>query len=128
MQNQAVQAYQQTGRTTVPQRDLEANLLSMAAAHLQRIRNEWELLEPELPTALKFNRKLWTVFVTSVTDPESKLPPETRESIANLGSFVLSRTAELQLVATPEKLDALININRQLAAGLRASPSDDVAA
>jgi flagellar protein FlaF len=120
MQNQAVQAYQQTGRTTVPQRDLEANLLSMAAAHLQRIRNEWELL--------KFNRKLWTVFVTSVTDPESKLPPETRESIANLGIFVLSRTAELQLVATPEKLDALININRQLAAGLRASPSDDVAA
>ena len=43
MQNQAVQAYQQVSRQTVPPRDLEANLLSTAAAHFQRIRNDWEL-------------------------------------------------------------------------------------
>jgi flagellar protein FlaF len=108
----------------VAPRDLEANLLSMAAGHLQRIRNDWELLASELPEALKFNRKLWTVFVTSVVEEESKLPLPLRESIANLGVFVLSQTAELQVRALPEKLDALININRQLAAGLRSSPSD----
>ena len=57
MQNQAVQAYQQAARQTVAPRDLEANLLSTAAAHFQRIRNDWELLASELPVALKFNRR-----------------------------------------------------------------------
>ena len=122
MQNQAVQAYQQVSRQTVPPRDLEANLLSAAAAHFQRIREDWALLASELPTALKFNRKLWTVFVTSVTDNESQLPLQVRENVANLGIFVLSQTAELQIAPTPEKLDPLVRINRHLAAGLRGSP------
>ena len=119
MQNQAVQAYQHTARQTVAPRDLEANLLSMAAAHFQRIRNDWELLATELPNALKFNRKLWTVFVTSVTEPESQLPLPVRQNIANLGIFVLSQTAELLVAPVPEKLDILVKINRELAAGLR---------
>ena len=119
MQNQAVQAYLQTARQTVAPRDLEANLLSMAAAHFQRIRNDWDLLATELPNALKFNRKLWTVFVTSVTEPESQLPLPVRQNIANLGIFVLSQTAELQVAPVPEKLDILVKINRELAAGLR---------
>jgi len=121
MQNQALQAYQQVGKQTVPPRDLEANLLSTAAAHFQRIREDWELLGGELPTALIFNRKLWTVFLTSVTDPESQLPQDVRQNIANLGVFVLSQTAELQVAPAPEKLDILISINRELAAGLRGS-------
>ena len=51
MQNQAVQAYQRVGRQTVAPRDLEANLLSAAAAHFQRIREDWELLASELELA-----------------------------------------------------------------------------
>jgi flagellar protein FlaF len=124
MQNQAVQAYQQTARQTAAPRDLEANLLSAAAAHFQRIRQDWDLLASELPTALKFNRKLWTVFITSVVDDESQLPPNVRQNIANLGVFVLSQTAELQVAPAPEKLDILVKINRELAAGLRGSPED----
>jgi flagellar protein FlaF len=124
MQNQAVQAYQQAARQTVPPRDLEANLLSAAAAHFQRIREEWELLASELPKALSFNRKLWTVFITSVVDEDSQLPAEVRQNIANLGVFVLSQTAELQVDPVPEKLDILVKINRELAAGLRGSATD----
>jgi len=123
MQNQAVQAYQRVGRQTVAPRDLEANLLSAAAAHFQRIREDWELLASELPVALKFNRKLWTVFLSSVVEEESQLPLPVRQNIANLGVFVLSQTAELQAAAkpAPEKLDIMIKINRELAAGLRGS-------
>jgi len=121
MQNQAVEAYQQAARQTVPPRDLEANLLSKAAAHFQRIRNDWDGLSDELQTALVFNRKLWTVFLTSVTDEESQLPLAVRQNIANLGVFVLSQTAELQVDPVPEKLDILVKINRELAAGLRGS-------
>jgi flagellar biosynthesis activator protein FlaF len=124
MQNQAVQAYQQVSRQTVPPRDLEANLLSAAAAHFQRIRDDWDLLASELPTALKFNRKLWTVFITSVTDDESRHPLDVRQNIANLGVFVLSQTAELSVAPAAEKLDILIRINRELAAGLRGSAGE----
>jgi flagellar protein FlaF len=124
MQNQAVQAYQQVSRQTVPPRDLEANLLSAAAAHFQRIRDDWGLLASELPTALKFNRKLWTVFITSVTDDESRHPLDVRQNIANLGVFVLSQTAELSVAPAAEKLDILIRINRELAAGLRGSAGE----
>jgi flagellar protein FlaF len=116
-----VQAYQQAGRQTVPPRDLEANLLSAAAAHFQRIREDWGLLAGELPAALKFNRTLWTVFLTSVTEQECPLPQPVRQNVANLGVFVLSQTAELQVSPMPEKLDILVKINRELAAGLRGS-------
>ena len=121
MQNQAVQAYQQASRQTVPPRDLEANLLSSAAAHFQRIREDWDLLSGQLPEALKFNRKLWTVFITSVTDPESQLPLEVRSNIANLGVFVFKHTLSIMSDPKPEQLRSLISINREIAAGLRGA-------
>jgi flagellar protein FlaF len=121
MQQQAVQAYQQASRATVAPRDLEANLLSASAAHLQRIREDWDLLASELPAALKFNRKIWTVFLTSALEEESQLPQELRQNIVSLGIFVLCQTAELQVEAYPEKLDIMVKINRDLAAGLRGS-------
>lgn len=124
MQQQALKAYQQTGQKTAAPRDLEAQLLSKSANQLQRIRNDWEGLSGELAGALLFNRRLWTVFLTSVTEEESQMPLQLRQEIANLGIFVLSQTAEVQLQAAPEKLDSLIKINRELAAGLRGSASD----
>ena len=121
MHNQATQAYRQASKNTASPRDLEANLLSSAAAHFQRIRENWDDLSGELPDALMFNRKLWTVFLTSVVDNASPLAIEVRQHVANLGVFVLSQTAELQVVPVPEKLDVLVRINRELAAGLRGS-------
>jgi len=46
------------------------------------------------------------------------LPAQIRENVANLGLFVMNQT--MSLIAEPrcEKLGALININRELAAGL----------
>jgi flagellar protein FlaF len=118
MTNQAVQAYQQVASKTIPQRDLEASLLSAAAAHFERIRNDWASLAAELPNALKFNRKLWTIFVTSVTDNESQLPLQVRQNVANLGIFVFNETLAIQANPRPEALAPLIAINRELAAGL----------
>ena len=123
MQQQATQAYQQTGRQTATPRDLEANLLSMSAAHLQRVRDGWAQGHEGLLPALMFNRKLWTVFLTSVTGEESTLPKDLRENVANLGIFVMKHTINIQAAPLPQKLDVLININRQLATGLRASPT-----
>ncbi|WP_417309578.1 flagellar biosynthesis regulator FlaF [Devosia sp.] len=120
MHNNAALAYQQVGQKTASPRIIEANLLSRSAAQLQRVRDNWEVAEDDLQTALMFNRKLWGVFLTSVTGEESTLPKALRENIANLGLFVMKHTIAAQKAADAQKLDVLININRQIAAGLRA--------
>ena len=123
MQNSAALAYQQVGKQTINPRLLEANLLSRAAGQLQRVRDEWDVSRHELGTALAFNRKLWTVFLGSVTGEESTLPKPLRENIANLGLFVMKQTMTVQAEPAPGKLTVLININREIAAGLRAGQS-----
>ena len=121
MQQNAATAYQQVGRQTTNPRDLEANLLSKSAANFQRLRDDWDNVpRADLAAALQFNRRLWTVFMTSVTRADSSLPVELRQNVANLGIFVMKHSLQLQLAPLPQKLDVLININRQLAAGLRA--------
>ena len=123
MQHNAALAYQQVGRQTVTPRLLEANLLSKAAAQMQRVRDDWDSARHELDAALMFNRKLWTVFLGSVTGEESSLPKSLRENIANLGLFVMKQTMSVQADPTAGKLTVLININREIAAGLRAGQS-----
>ena len=122
MQNQAASAYQKTGQRTTNPRDLEANLLSRSASNLQRMRDDWDSIPRlELANALQFNRRLWTVFMTSVTREDSPLPIDVRQNVANLGIFVMKQSLSLQAEPVASKLDVLININRQLAAGLRAN-------
>lgn len=121
MQQHATQAYQTVAKRTGNPRDLEANLLAKSAINLQRIRENWELADTELLGALKFNRKLWNVFLNSATREENPLPAAIRQNIANLGLFVLNHTIKLEARPEPSRLDVLININREVAAGLRAS-------
>jgi flagellar protein FlaF len=65
-----------------------------------------------------FNRKLWSIFLTSVTQSDNPLPASVRQNIANLGLFVMNRTVALSADRRPEGLSPLILINRELAAGL----------
>jgi flagellar protein FlaF len=123
MQQHATQAYQTVAKKTGSPRDLEANLLTKSAVALQRIRDNWDLADTELLGALKFNRKLWNVFVNSATNDDNPLPAPIRQNIANLGLFVLSHTLKLEARPEPTRLDVLININREVAAGLRSSGS-----
>lgn len=121
MQHNAALAYQKVGTQTASPRVLEANLLSRAATQLQRIRDDWENSSSELQNALHFNRRLWMIFLNSVLADDCELPRELRENVGNLGLFVMKHTIATQTRPEAQKLDVLININRQLAAGLRAS-------
>lgn len=121
MQQQATLAYQQTAKQTVSPRELEANILSRSAAHLKRIQDNWDESQNDLYDALTFNHRLWTVFLETVTKDDNPLPREIRQNVANLGIFVLKQTLDVQTAPEPAKLDVLININREIATGLRAS-------
>jgi flagellar biosynthesis activator protein FlaF len=118
MQN-AAQAYGKVANQIADPRALEADLLLKAASRLQAVHDGWETRRSELNGALTYNRRLWTIFLASVTSPDHQLPITIRQNVANLGLFVMNHT--MTILATPkrEQLGSLININRQLAAGLR---------
>jgi len=117
MQN-AAQAYGNVARQTCSPRELEANLLLRAASRLQAVREAWEQKGGQLDEALLYNRKLWTIFLTTVTDNGNPLPAEIRQNVANIGIFVMNQTLATITDRRPEQLDPLIKINRELAAGL----------
>jgi flagellar protein FlaF len=114
----AAKAYGAVAQQTASPRDLEAQLLLRAASRLQNVHDHWESQRAGLDHALLFNRKLWTIFLTSAANTDNPLPAEVRQNIANIGIFVMNHTLNVMGNPQPERLRSLININRQLAAGL----------
>ena len=115
----AAQAYGSIAKQTASPRELEAGLLLKAAAQLQSVKDNWDRDAGTLDSALLYNRKLWTIFMAAVTDKDHPLPANIRQNIANLGIFVMKQTVDVLAKPTPERLTSLININRELASGLR---------
>ena len=120
---QATKAYGAVAQQTASPRELEATLLLQAASRLQAIQDEWDNGKADLDSALLFNRKLWSVFLSEMTDNKNPMPRNVRQNVANLGLFVMKQTLSVTADPKPEQLDPLININRQLAAGLRGQPA-----
>jgi flagellar protein FlaF len=119
MQN-AARAYGTVARQIVNPRELEADLLLKAASRLQAIHDSWDGQKLNLGEALLYNRKLWSIFLTSVTSPDHPLPVAIRQNVANLGVYVMNQTVTISMMDDPQRehLGSLININRELAAGL----------
>ena len=116
----AADAYRSVAKEIASPRDLEASLLLKAAARLQAVADSWERDQSDFSEALTYNRKLWTIFLDAITSPDNQLPTEIRQNIANLGVFIMNQTLSAMSNPRRDALRSLININRELAAGLRA--------
>jgi flagellar protein FlaF len=117
------EAYATVAKSAVDPREFEASVLLKSASQLQRIRDSWDdMAARELQPALLYNRRVWTVFATAVTEDNHPMPRELRQNIANLALFIFKQTLNVQASPAPEQLDSLININRQIAAGLLQRP------
>jgi len=117
------EAYGQTVKLGGDPRELEATILIRAASRLQKLKDDWQPRSPDVLPALQYNRQIWTIFASSVTDGSSELPTDIRQNLANLALFVFKQTLAVQTSSDPQKLDSLININRQIAAGLFQKPT-----
>ena len=71
-----------------------------------------------MQAALLFNRRLWTIFMGAAESNDNPQPLEVRQNILNIAVFVMARTIEMQKNPSPEKLQSLIDINSNIAAGL----------
>ena len=114
----AAQTYRNVARQTSSPRELEATLLLQAAARLQSVHDTWDESKSQLDDALRFNRKLWSVFLSEMTDSAHPMPKALRQNVANLGLFVMNHTVAVLRDPRPDQLGSLISINRELAAGL----------
>jgi flagellar protein FlaF len=118
MSSAAAQAYTRVARTTASPREIEAQALLMAANKLQAVMANADATFEQMSDALMFNRKLWTIFLSEAHREGNPQPLEVRQNIANIGIFVLSHTAALQLSRQRAHFKPLIEINRNIAAGL----------
>ena len=75
------------------------SLLLKAASRLQTIGDAGNTSTASCSDALLYNRKLWSIFLTSVAQEGSQLPKEVRQNVANLGLFVMNQT--IRLLAEP---------------------------
>jgi flagellar protein FlaF len=105
---------------TPDQRELEAHVLLKSAKFIQDMQNDWDNVTSQiLEDILRYNRQVWMMFYdTALENPEGNRPNDLRSNIVNLAQFIFKR--EIEILAQPEKkkLDILISINRDIAAGL----------
>lgn len=123
----AVDSYEQTRTKGGNPRETEGRALLEAARRMSEAQRA-----PEDATALRraarLNWRLWTIFQAELSQPDSQVPVELRSNMLNLCNFVDKRVVEVLANPKPDLLDALININRQIAAGLLTAPGAESAA
>lgn len=80
--------------------------------------------EEALLQVVHLNWRLWTIFQTSLLDPDCPLSIDLRNNILSLANFIDRHSADFIADPAPSKLDILIGINRELAAGLMTTPAE----
>ena len=126
MYSNALKAYESVDRTTMSGRETEARVLTQAALKLKSCQDSWyaERREEKLDEALKYTQRIWSIFQAELSNKENPLPRQVKLNLLRLASFIDKRIFETMAFPTPEKLTAIIDINRNIAAGLRNAPAD----
>ena len=122
MSRNAAVSYNQSNKRGGSPRETEGRALLEAARRLTAVQEKPDDRDAFLEN-VRLNWRLWTIFQAELTEPESHVPLEIRQNMLNLCNFVDKRTVEILADPKPEMLTVLININRNIAAGLLADPA-----
>lgn len=120
MSKDKVAAYAQQQKRNLSPREVEAMAFTKAAVLLEEAKQKTNNIE-EYAKALRFNHLLWTIIQADLTEPENQLPNEIKANVMSLSIFVDKQTTKAMRTSSAADLDVLININRNLAAGLRST-------
>lgn len=114
-------------KNTPDQRELEAHVLIKSAKFMNTLQEDWDNVTPDiLEDTLKYNRQIWMMFYdTALENTEGDRPNDLRSNIINLANFVFKRELEIMSEPKKEKLNVLISINREIAAGLMTKQAGD---
>ena len=111
-------------KNTSDPREVEARVLLKAASMMQDLQKNWNADDfQKIDEVLKYNRQIWMIFFdTAIENKDGNRPVELRSNIVNLANFIFKRTIDILSEPAPQKLEALITINRDIAAGLMTAP------
>ena len=123
MQRHQTEAYGRTQMAAFGNREAEAAVLMKAAALMKHVQTHWASPDrsERLEKALRYNQRLWSFFQVSLADEKNPLPFMLRENILRLSAIIDRRSFDTLACPAPEKLDLLININTNIAAGLKST-------
>jgi flagellar protein FlaF len=123
-QTQSLKAYESVSNATRSGREIEAAVLTKAAVKLKECQDDWNAPDRDnrLDEALKYNQRIWSIFQSELSREDHELPKKLRLDILRLAAFIDRRIFETMAFPAPDKLNIVIKINNNLAAGLRGSP------
>ena len=119
----AIKTYQEIDNTIIPGREIEARVLNKAALKLKKCRDNWNSsdIKNKLDEALKFNQRIWSIFQEELSTEDNPLPQKLKKDILALSIFIDKRIFDVMAYPSPEKLNIIIAINQNIAAGLKNS-------
>lgn len=120
----SLEAYEKVSTMTMPGREIEAAVLTKAARKLKTCQEHWDNpgRDEMLNEALKYNQRIWSIFQSELSRKDNSLPQKMRLDIIRLSAFIDRRIFETMAKPSSEKLNIIIDINNNIAAGLRGSP------
>ena len=120
-----LEAYQTIEKNIISGRETEARVLTKAALKLKKCQDCWDQDENQalLDEALKFNQRVWGILQGELAQDDNPLPKELRHDLIKLSTFINRRILETMAKPVPSKLNIIIDINNNIAAGLRKSQS-----
>ncbi len=115
--SQGYSNYAQSQMVAETMQESEARALLRCAAKLEMAQQDG-VRYADYCEAVRHNQRLWTVFQMSLLKPEHGLPGELADLLRSLSLFVDRRSMRAFGEHEAKLLTVLININRQVAAGL----------
>ena len=120
-QPSAYQSYEKFGTNTSQN---EAKALLEAARMLDACPSKPDDIDA-YKAALRLNWRLWTIFQADVSSEENPLPQNIKQNILSLSVFIDKHTVNALAEPSTQKLNVLIDINRNIASGLLTTPADE---
>jgi len=122
-----LQAYETVNKKTMSGHEIEASVLNQAALKLKECQQSWDAddRDERLNAALNFNQQVWSILQGELVKADNPLPKPIRQNLLTLSAFIDKRIFEIMAFPAPEKLNIVIDINRNIAAGLIEAASAD---
>jgi len=121
MMSNGYAVYNSAQTKTVDARDVEYRLLAQVTSALMKARESGDLKE-RLEAAL-WNRNIWSALRIDLMDENNQLPKELRASLISVSIWIEKETRAL--MGGEGDLDAVIDINRNIMAGLKPEFAQD---
>lgn len=120
-QPSAYQSYEKFG-TNASQN--EAKALLEAARMLDACLSKPDDID-SYKAALRLNWRLWTIFQADISSEENPLPQNIKQNVLSLSVFIDKHTVNALAEPDTQKLNVLIDINKNIASGLLTKPDAD---